>query len=77
MDVKQTIRESLLRALEKLQINVDDQKVIDLSVLKQKEHGDFSTNIALVVVLPQSVARILFGSFPFMPFLLKTFNFAD
>ena len=49
MDIKQTIRESMASALLKMGIIPDDGIEIDLSAPKQKEHGDLSTNIALII----------------------------
>jgi arginyl-tRNA synthetase len=49
MDVKQTIRESIVSALGEMGILPEGDMEIDLSVPKQKDHGDLSTNIALTM----------------------------
>jgi arginyl-tRNA synthetase len=49
MDVKQTIRESLTSALGEMGILPGEEMEIDLSAPRQKEHGDLSTNIALIM----------------------------
>ncbi|MCJ7813163.1 arginine--tRNA ligase [bacterium] len=67
MKIHQYIQQSLLDAVKKSKFSTEDLPAIQLSVGKQKGHGDLSTNIAILLASkekknPRDIAKIIVNS---------------
>lgn len=49
MDIKQHIQEAIKNALSEMRLQLDDMASVELSVPKQKDHGDLASNIVLAL----------------------------
>jgi len=67
MNIENYLKEKIFQAIEKLHVTFDPSVTLEITIPKQKEHGDLATNIALILASknnknPRTLAEDITGN---------------